>query len=126
MFGHCGDNAAAEGFFGKLKRERVHRRRYLLLAEARADVFDYIERCHNPMIQRRLDAKDQAYRLLTQTSVETGQNPSKQTQPSLELAESQPSLPGYPAEVDVSIQFNTTCDLGQSEPSSLKSAQFAR
>lgn len=41
-------------------RERVHRRRYLTLAEARADVFDYIERFHNPIIQRRLDAKDQA------------------------------------------------------------------
>ncbi|GAB6048276.1 hypothetical protein JCM19379_21050 [Methyloparacoccus murrellii] len=27
--GHCGDNAAAEGFFGKLKRERVHRCCYL-------------------------------------------------------------------------------------------------
>ena len=70
--GHCGDNAAAEGFFGKLKRERVHRRRYLTLAEARSDVFDYIERFHNPLIQRRLDAKDQAFRLLTQQSVETG------------------------------------------------------
>lgn len=44
---HCGDNAAAEGFFGRLKRERVHRRRYLTLAEARTDVFDYIERFHN-------------------------------------------------------------------------------
>ena len=70
--GHCGDNAAAEGFFGKLKRERVHRRRYLTLAEARSDVFDYIELFHNPLIQRRLDAKDQAFRLLTQQSVETG------------------------------------------------------
>lgn len=39
--GHCGDNAAMEGFFDVLKRERVHRRRYLALAEARADVFDY-------------------------------------------------------------------------------------
>ena len=49
--------AVAEGFFGKLKRERVHRRRYLALAEARADVFGYIERFHNPIIQRRLDAR---------------------------------------------------------------------
>lgn len=70
--GHCGDNAAMEGFFGLLKRERVHRRRYLTLAEARADVFDYIERFHNPRMQRRLDARDQAFRLLTQPSVETG------------------------------------------------------
>lgn len=70
--GHCGDNAAAEGFFGKLKRERVHRRRYLTLSAARADVFDYIERFHNPIIQRRLDVKDQAFRLLTLPSVEMG------------------------------------------------------
>ena len=70
--GHCGDNAAAEGFFGKLKRERIHRRRYLTLDEARADVFDYIERFHNPIIQRRLDAQDQAFRLLTHPSVKTG------------------------------------------------------
>ena len=36
--GHCGEraayNAAAEGFFGNLKRERVYRRRHLTLAEA--------------------------------------------------------------------------------------------
>ncbi len=70
--GHCGDNAAAEGFFGKLKRERINRRRYVTLAEARTDVFDYIERFHNPLIQRRLDAKDQAFKLLTQPSVKTG------------------------------------------------------
>lgn len=37
-------------------------------------MFDYIERFHNPLIQRRLDAKDQAFGLLTQSSVETGQN----------------------------------------------------
>ena len=70
--GHCGDNAAMEGFFGLLKRERVNRRRYLTQAEARADVFDYIERFHNPRMQRRLDARDQASTLLTQPSVKTG------------------------------------------------------
>ncbi len=32
-----------EGFFDLLKRERVNRRRYRTRAEARADVFDYIE-----------------------------------------------------------------------------------
>ena len=70
--GHCSDNAAAEGFFGKLKRERIHRRRYRTLAEARADVFDYIEQFRNPLIQRKPDAQDQAFRRLTQPSVETG------------------------------------------------------
>ena len=61
-----------EGFFGVLKRERVHRRRYLTMSDARSDVFDYIERFHNPRMRRRLDANDQAFRLLTQQSVETG------------------------------------------------------
>lgn len=57
--GHCGDNAAAEGFFGKIKRERLNRRRYLTLAAARSDVFDHIERFRNPWVQRRLDSGDQ-------------------------------------------------------------------
>jgi len=70
--GHCGDNAAAEGFFGMLKRERVHRRRYLSLVDARSDVFDYIERFHNPRMQRRLDVQDQKFCALTQPSAKTG------------------------------------------------------
>lgn len=45
--GSCYDNAVAESFFGLLKRERVNRRRYSTRAEARADVFDYIERFYN-------------------------------------------------------------------------------
>ncbi len=45
---------------------------YLTLAHARSDVFDHIERFHNPRMQRRLDGKDQAIRHLTQQSVETG------------------------------------------------------
>jgi len=53
--GSCADNAAAESFFGVLKRERVNRRRYLTRAEARADVFDYIERFHNPRRRRQLE-----------------------------------------------------------------------
>ena len=52
--GSCADNAAAESFFGVLKRERVNRRRYLTRAEARADIFDYIERFHNPRRRRQL------------------------------------------------------------------------
>jgi putative transposase len=53
--GSCADNAAAESFFGVLKRERVNRRRYLTRAEARADIFDYIERFHNPRRRRQLE-----------------------------------------------------------------------
>ena len=70
--GHCGDNAPAEGFFGMLKRERINRRRYLSVADARSDVFDYIERFHNPRIQRRLDSLDRELSTLTQPSVKTG------------------------------------------------------
>lgn len=39
--GHCGDNAACEGFFGLLKRDRVYRTRYRTRDEARADLSDY-------------------------------------------------------------------------------------
>ena len=45
--GSCFGNALAESFFGVLKRERVNRRRYLTRAEARAGIFDYIERFYN-------------------------------------------------------------------------------
>ncbi len=69
--GHCGDNAAGEGFFGLLERERVKRRRYLTMAEARSDLFDYIERFHNPRMQRRLDSLNQKFIALTQLSAET-------------------------------------------------------
>ena len=46
--GSCADNAAAESFFGVLKRKRVNRRQYQTRAEARADIFAYVERWHNP------------------------------------------------------------------------------
>jgi transposase InsO family protein len=45
--GSCYDNAAMEGWFGMLKRERVNKRSYRTRAEARQDVFDYIERFYN-------------------------------------------------------------------------------
>lgn len=70
--GHCGDNAPAEGFFGMLKRERINRRRYRTVAEAQADVFDYIERFHNPRIQRRIDSLQVEGSALTQLSAKTG------------------------------------------------------
>lgn len=62
--GHCGDNAACEGFFGLLKRERVHHRRYRTRDEARADLFDYIERFHNPRMRRRLANQDKKFKSL--------------------------------------------------------------
>ena len=55
-----------------LKRERVNRRHYQTMTQARSDVFDYIERFHNPRMQRRLDSRDQKFIALTQLSAETG------------------------------------------------------
>lgn len=45
--GNCFDNAAAESFFGSLKKERVRNRIYRTREEARADLFDYIEAFYN-------------------------------------------------------------------------------
>ena len=42
-----GDNAAMESFFSSLKTERIERKTYRTRNEARADVFDYIERFYN-------------------------------------------------------------------------------
>ncbi|MGA7995396.1 MAG: IS3 family transposase, partial [Bradyrhizobium sp.] len=41
------DNAAMESFFSSLKTERIERKTYRTRNEARADVFDYIERFYN-------------------------------------------------------------------------------
>lgn len=46
--GNVWDNAAMESFFSTLKVERVKRKTYRTRDEARADVFDYIERFYNP------------------------------------------------------------------------------
>ena len=46
--GNCHDNAVVESFFNLLKRERIRRRTYRIRAEARQDVFDYIEMFYNP------------------------------------------------------------------------------
>ena len=46
--GNCWDNAVAESFFNLLKRERIRRRKSKTRAEARQDVFDYIEFFYNP------------------------------------------------------------------------------
>ena len=46
--GNCHDNAVVESFFNLLKRERIRRRTYRTRAEARQDVFDYVEMFYNP------------------------------------------------------------------------------
>ena len=75
--GSCADHAAAEGFFGRLKRERVNRRRYLTRAEAQADSFDDIECFHNPRTRRRLETLDRERSSLTQQSEKMGENPGR-------------------------------------------------
>jgi putative transposase len=45
--GDVWDNSAMESFFSSLKTERVNRRVYASRDEARADVFDYVERFYN-------------------------------------------------------------------------------
>ena len=46
--GEVWDNSAMESFFSTLKIERVHRKVYRTRAQARADVFDFIEAFYNP------------------------------------------------------------------------------
>ena len=49
--GDVWDNAAMESFFSSIKTERTARKVSRTRDQARADVFDYIERFYNP--QRR-------------------------------------------------------------------------
>ena len=46
--GNVWDNAAMESFFSTLKTERIERKVYRSRNQARADVFDFIERFYNP------------------------------------------------------------------------------
>ena len=45
--GNVWDNAAMESFFSSLKTERISNKTYRTRNEAKADVFDYIERFYN-------------------------------------------------------------------------------
>jgi putative transposase len=45
--GNVWDNAAMESFFSSLKTERTARKTYRTREDAKADVFDYIERFYN-------------------------------------------------------------------------------
>lgn len=46
--GNCYDNAPMESFFGTLKNELVHHRRFRTRAQARAEIFEFIEFFYNP------------------------------------------------------------------------------
>ena len=52
--GNVWDNSAMESFFSSLKTERTARKIYRTHDEARADIFDYVERFNNP---QRLHSK---------------------------------------------------------------------
>ena len=45
--GNCWDNAVAKSFFSNLKREHIKKRIYSTRAEAKSDIFDYIEGFYN-------------------------------------------------------------------------------
>lgn len=45
--GNCWDNAPMESFFATLKKELVHRERYLTRSQARQSLFEYIETFYN-------------------------------------------------------------------------------
>jgi putative transposase len=45
--GDCWDNAPMESFFGTLKKELIHHRRYRTRAEARREIFEFIEVFYN-------------------------------------------------------------------------------
>jgi len=45
--GNCWDNAVAESFFHTLKTELIHHQRYQTRAEAKQDIFEYIEVFYN-------------------------------------------------------------------------------
>lgn len=47
--GNCYDNAVMESFFGTIKSELIRRRRYRTKAEARIDIFRYLETFYNRM-----------------------------------------------------------------------------
>ena len=66
------DNAACEGFFGLLKRERIYRTRYPTLDAARSDVFEYIERRHNLRMRRRQVKQDQKFSALSKQPLISG------------------------------------------------------
>jgi len=95
--GHCADNAACEGFFGLLKRERVHHRRYRTRDEAQADLFDYMERFHNPRMRRRVARRDQEFSTVRGNGVEPVQeaieNPTTARLPEVRFESSPQSYP---------------------------------
>ena len=63
--GHCGDNSTCEGFFGGLKSDRTNRTKYPTLDAAKAGVFNYIERFHNPGMRRQFAKQNLKFQALS-------------------------------------------------------------
>ncbi|MQT47902.1 IS3 family transposase [Pseudomonas helleri] len=61
-----------KGFFGQLNRERVFHQSYRTFDEVRVDLFDYIERFHNPKMRRRVARQDPKFSTLLKPSVKMG------------------------------------------------------
>ena len=70
--GNVWDNAAMESFFSSLKVERVARKTYRTRDQARADVFDYIERFYNPRRQALDDRLSQPDGVRTEGAISLG------------------------------------------------------
>lgn len=54
--GNCHDNAVTESFFSLLKKDRIRRLVYKTRAEAKSDIFNYIEMFYDP--KRRHGSND--------------------------------------------------------------------
>ena len=61
-----------EGCFGVVKRERKNNRKDRTLNRARADVFNYFQRFHNPRRGGNVAAQDRKFTPFLKPSVETG------------------------------------------------------
>jgi putative transposase len=65
--GNVWDNAAMESFFSSLKTERIDRKTYKTRDEAKADVFDYMERFYNPKRRHSTIGVSKPYGIRAQT-----------------------------------------------------------
>jgi putative transposase len=55
--GNCWDNNVAESFFSNLKKDRVRRIKCINRADARLDLFNYIEIFYNPNCRHTHNAR---------------------------------------------------------------------
>jgi putative transposase len=66
--GNCYDNAVAESFFSRLKKERISNHVYHTSDKSRADLFDYIEvfynrvKCHSHLNEMTREAFKEIWR----------------------------------------------------------------